>query len=63
MSDEAPMEMEPLKNDSDYRRVLREIETLMDSTAHSAAGDRLDRLVALAQAWEEKHHRIEAPAE
>ena len=42
MSDEAPMEMEPLKNDSDYRRVLREIATLMDSTAHSAAGDRLD---------------------
>jgi HTH-type transcriptional regulator/antitoxin HigA len=44
----------------DYRRVLKEIDALMDAKANTAAGDRLDVLVTLAEAWEEKHHPIEA---
>jgi HTH-type transcriptional regulator / antitoxin HigA len=55
------MEIKPIKNERSYRRVLKEIDTLMDAKANTAAGDRLDVLVTLAEAWEEKHHPIEAP--
>jgi HTH-type transcriptional regulator / antitoxin HigA len=55
------MEIKPIKNDRDYRQVMREIDTLMDAKANTADGDRLDVLVTLAEAWEEKHHAIESP--
>jgi HTH-type transcriptional regulator/antitoxin HigA len=55
------MEIKPIKNERDYRRVLKEIDILMDAKANTAAGDRLDVLATLAEAWEEKHHSIEAP--
>ena len=55
------MEIKPIKNERDYRGVLKEIETLMEAKANTADGDRLDVLVTLADAWEEKHHPIEAP--
>jgi HTH-type transcriptional regulator/antitoxin HigA len=55
------MEIKPIKNERDYRRVLKEIATLMEAKANTADGDRLDVLVTLADAWGEKHHPIEAP--
>ena len=55
------MDIKPIKNERDYRRVLKEIETLMDARANSPEGDSLDILVTLAEAWEEKHHAIDAP--
>lgn len=55
------MEIKPIKNERDYRHAMREIDTLMDAKANTAAGDRLDILVTLAEAWEEKHYPIEAP--
>jgi HTH-type transcriptional regulator/antitoxin HigA len=55
------MEIKPIKNERDYRRVMQEIDGLMDAKANTAAGDRLDVLVTLAEAWEEKHYPIEAP--
>jgi HTH-type transcriptional regulator/antitoxin HigA len=55
------MEIKPIKNQRDYRRVMKEIDTLMEAKANTAAGDRLDILVTLAVAWEEKHHPIESP--
>jgi HTH-type transcriptional regulator/antitoxin HigA len=55
------MDIKPIKNERDYRRVLKEIDALMDAKAGSADGDRLDVLATLAQAWEEKYHAIEAP--
>jgi len=55
------MEIKPIKNERDYRRVMREIDSLMDAKANTAAGDRLDVLVTLAEAWEQKHYPIEAP--
>ncbi len=60
MRDEYPMEIKPIKTERDYRRVLKEKETLMDATANSPESDRLDILVTLAEAWEEKHHAIAA---
>jgi HTH-type transcriptional regulator / antitoxin HigA len=53
------MKIKPIKNEQRYRRVLKEIDTLMDAKANTAAGDRLDVLVTLAEAWEEQHHAIE----
>jgi HTH-type transcriptional regulator / antitoxin HigA len=56
------MDIKPIKNDRDSRRVLKEIEILMDARTNSPEGDRLGFLVTLAEAWEEEHHPIEAPA-
>jgi len=55
------MTIKPIKSERDYRRVLKEIDTLMNARANSADGDRLDVLTTLAVAWEEKHHVIESP--
>jgi len=55
------MEIKPIKNDRDYRRALKEIETLMDAQANTAEGDRLDVLTTLVEAWEERHYPIESP--
>ena len=55
------MDIRPIKTERDYRRVMKEIDTLMDAKADTPAGDRLDVLVTLAEAWEEKHYPIEAP--
>ena len=52
------MNIKPIKTQRDYRRVMREIESLMDAKANTAGGGRLDVLATLAQAWEEKHHPI-----
>jgi HTH-type transcriptional regulator / antitoxin HigA len=56
------MDIKPIKTERDYRRVIKEIDAIMNVIPNSAAGDRLDVLVTLAEAWEEKHHAIEAPA-
>lgn len=55
------MNIKPIKNERDYHQMLQEIETLMDAKANTAAGDRLDLLVTLAEAWEGKHHAIAPP--
>jgi len=55
------MNILPIKNERDYRRVLKEIENLMEAKANTPDGDRLDVLVTLAEAWEQKHHAIELP--
>ena len=55
------MTIRPIKSEADYRRALREIDRLMDARKNTTEGDRLDVLATLVQAWEEKHHRIDAP--
>lgn len=55
------MEIRPIKNNRDYRDALREIDRLMDARPNTAEGDRLDVLVTLVEAWEEKHWLIGAP--
>jgi HTH-type transcriptional regulator/antitoxin HigA len=55
------MDIKPVKSERDYRRMLKEIESLMDAKANTSEGDKLDVLATLAHAWEEKHHAIEAP--
>ena len=55
------MEFRPIKTKSDYRRALREVERLWDAEPGTEAGDRVDVLVTLIEAYEAAHHPIPAP--
>ena len=55
------MDIRPIKTQRDYRRVMKEIDSLMDARPDTPAGDRLDVMVTLAEAWEEKHYPIDTP--
>jgi HTH-type transcriptional regulator/antitoxin HigA len=55
------MEIRPIKTKADYRAALNEIETLMSARAGTAAGERLDVLVTLVEAYEKKHYRFDLP--
>ena len=55
------MEIKPIKNTRDYRRALKEIEGLMHAKRNTPAGDRLDVLVVLVEAWEARHYRLDLP--
>ncbi|MGH6952710.1 MAG: helix-turn-helix domain-containing protein [Alphaproteobacteria bacterium] len=55
------MNITPIKTKRDYRRALKEIETLMRARRGTPEGDRLDLLVTLVEAWEAKHYSLELP--
>jgi HTH-type transcriptional regulator / antitoxin HigA len=55
------MDVTPIKSQRDYRRALREIEGLMNARRNTPAGDRLDVLVTLVEAWEAKHYPLDLP--
>lgn len=55
------MNVKPIKNESDYDAALAEIAGLMDARANTPEGDRLDVLVTLVEAYEEKHWRVNPP--
>ena len=55
------MNIKPIKSERDHRRALKEVERLMDARPNTADGDRLDVLTTLVEAWEQKHHAIDAP--
>ena len=55
------MDIKPIKTARDYRQALKAIEALMDAKRNTPEGDRLDVLVTLVEAYEAKHHAIEAP--
>lgn len=55
------MQIRPIKTEDDYRAMLREIETLMDSTPGSPEEDRLDVLATLVQAYEAKQYPVLPP--
>jgi HTH-type transcriptional regulator/antitoxin HigA len=48
-----------IKTHRDYRRVLKEIEALMNAKRNTPEGRRLDALVRLVEAWEMKHHPLD----
>ena len=53
------MDILPIKSHRDYRRVLKEIDGLMDARRNSPKGDRLDVLVTLVEAWERKRYQLD----
>jgi HTH-type transcriptional regulator/antitoxin HigA len=55
------MEIKPIKTEADYQAALQEIEGLFDAAPDTPEGDRLDVLVTLVEAYEEKHYSIPKP--
>ena len=55
------MTIKPIKTYRDYQKALKEIEKLWDANPNTPKGDRLDVLVTLVEAYEQKHHRIDPP--
>ena len=52
------MEIKAIKTKADHRAALKEIETLMAAERHTPEGARLDVLVTLVEAHENKHHPL-----
>ena len=55
------MNIKPIKSEEDYRATLQEIESLMSAEPGTPAGERLDVLVTLVEAYERKHHSLDLP--
>ena len=55
------MDIKPIRTDSDYEAALQEIERLWDVVPGSSEGDKLDVLVTLVEAYEEKQYPILPP--
>ncbi len=60
MSDE-PVMVRPVRTERDYENALDEIGRLMTARPGTAAGDQLDVLSTLVEAYEAQHYPIEAP--
>jgi HTH-type transcriptional regulator / antitoxin HigA len=60
-AEEDDMTIKPIKTERDYQKALKEIEKLWDAKPNTAKGDRLDVLVTLVEAYEQKHYRIDPP--
>src|SRR5215510_12954834 len=55
------MTIKPIKTERDYQKALKEIEKLWDAKPNTAKGDRLEVLVTLVEAYEQKHYKIDPP--
>lgn len=55
------MQIRLIKTKADHRAALKEIERLMDATAGTPAGDRLEILTTLIDHYESQHEPIEPP--
>ena len=55
------MKIKPIKTDTDYQAAMKEIERLFAAVPDTPAGDRLEVLTTLVEAYEEQHYRIPLP--
>lgn len=55
------MTIKPIKTERDYHKTLKEIEGLWDAKPNSPKGDRLEVLVTLVEAYEQRHFKVEPP--
>ena len=55
------MTIKPIRNKSDYRDALKQIESLMNAQADTPEGDMLDVLVTFVEAYERKAYPLEDP--
>lgn len=53
--------MKPIKTEKDYQAALKEIDRLFEAKPNTPAGDKLDILITLTEAYEEKHYPIDLP--
>jgi len=55
------MKIKPIKTKKDYEEALKKVEELFDAKPNTQAGDELDILVTLIEAYEQKHFAISLP--
>ena len=55
------MDIKPIRTEKDYEDALKEIERLWGAPYGSPEGDKLDVLVTLVEAYEERHYPIPPP--
>jgi len=55
------MQIRPIRTKADYRAALKEVEALMGVAPATAAGERLDVLVTLIEAYERRHYPLDLP--
>jgi HTH-type transcriptional regulator/antitoxin HigA len=55
------MELRPIKTDHDYYAALALVESLFDAQPNTSAGDQLDILTTLIEAYEAHHFPIPLP--
>lgn len=55
------MDIKPIKTEQDYQEALREVDRLIDAESNTPDGDKLDILVTLIEAYEEKNHPVPPP--
>ena len=55
------MKIKPIKTETDYQAAMKEIERLFAAVPDTPAGDRLEVLTTLVEAYEEQHYRIPLP--
>jgi HTH-type transcriptional regulator/antitoxin HigA len=54
-------ELKPIRSNADYKRALAEIERLWGAKSGTPAGDRLDVLATLIDAYEAEHYPMGPP--
>ncbi|MBM3952005.1 MAG: transcriptional regulator [Rhodospirillales bacterium] len=55
------MKIKPIRTKADYRAALKEAERLWNAEPGTSAGDRVEVLVTLIEAYEARHYPIPAP--
>jgi len=55
------MEISPIRTESDYAAALRRIDAVWGAAAGTPAGDELEVLVTLAEAYERQHYPVDLP--
>ena len=55
------MNIRPIKTKADHRAALKEIEALMSAERDTPDGERLDVLVTLVEAYENRHYPVDLP--
>ncbi len=55
------MQIHPVRTEQEYRAARSRIEAILNAAPNSPEGDELDVLATLVDAYEAKHHRIDAP--
>ena len=55
------MDIQPIRNEKNYDKALTEIEMLWNAEEGTDKGDKLDILLILVEAYENKHYQISPP--
>jgi HTH-type transcriptional regulator/antitoxin HigA len=55
------MVVDSIDSEIEYERILAEIDKVFDAKPDTLEGDRLEELVTLVEAYEQKHHAIPLP--